>query len=97
LNITAHLDYSARSDVWAAGIIVLEALLGEHPFPTRVHKSFFALNSAILGGKHPSPPDGTEPEIREFVEACLQANPPLATLPAPSCKAAYSAPKATSL
>ncbi len=65
-------SYSWPADVWAVGIIVLEALLGEHPFPTTRHKTFVALMMAISQGSYPPPPDGTPPEIAAFVESSLR-------------------------
>jgi serine/threonine protein kinase len=68
-------EYSFSSDVWAVGIIVLEALLGEHPFPVEKHKNFVALFTAICSGKAPPPPEGTPSETAEFVTRCLNVDP----------------------
>ena len=65
-------EYTYTSDVWSVGVILLEALLGEHPFPPSKHKSFVALFTAISSGDYPPPPAGTEPEVAECVASCLR-------------------------
>ena len=66
-------EYNFVSDVWSLGIIVLEALLGEHPFPA---SNFMALFNAITKAQTPPPPDDTPPELAAFVSACLLADAP---------------------
>lgn len=65
-------EYTYTSDVWSVGVILLEALLGEHPFPTTKHKGFVALFNAISKGNFPPPPAGTPPELSACVEGCLR-------------------------
>ena len=67
--------YSFPSDVWSLGIILLEALLGEHPFPASRYKNFMALYTAISSGETPPPPDGTPGPAREFLGPCLLLEP----------------------
>ena len=65
-------EYTYTSDVWAAGVILLEALLGEHPFPTTRHKNFVALFTAISNGDCPPPPADTPPDLAAQVASCLR-------------------------
>ena len=67
--------YGYPSDVWALGVIVLEGLIGAHPFPQEKYKSFISLFTAIAGGSTPPPPEGTAPETCTFVSQCLQLEP----------------------
>ena len=46
-------EYGYPSDVWSLGVIVLEALLGAHPFPPGTYPSFIALYTAISSGSTP--------------------------------------------
>ena len=65
-------EYTYTSDVWSVGVIMLEALLGEHPFPPSRHKNFVALFNAISRGDCPPPPEGTPAELSSFVALCLR-------------------------
>ena len=65
-------EYTYTSDVWSVGVIILEALLGEHPFPPTRHKNFVALFNAISRGDCPPPPEGTPAELSSFVALCLR-------------------------
>ena len=40
-------EYGFASDVWSVGVIALESLLGEHPFPASKYKSFMSLFGAV--------------------------------------------------
>jgi hypothetical protein len=77
--------YNWSSDVWAVGVIVLEAITGTHPFGGRLE--MFALEKAICREAPPTPPAGTPAEIVEFVQLCLrkdaqgpQGRPPVRVL-----------------
>jgi len=63
-------EYSFSSDVWAVGVIVLEALIGAHPFAE--HKSFMSLFKAITSGTLPEAPGTTPKAARDLAAACLQ-------------------------
>ena len=60
-------EYNFVSDVWSLGIIVLEALLGEHLFGV----TFMALFNAITKAQTPPPPDDTPPELAALL--CVPA------------------------
>lgn len=63
------LRYGFAADVWAVGIITLEALTAEHPY--RGQKTFIALSTAMKDGPAPGPPEGTPPDVRDFIGRCL--------------------------
>ncbi|TVU45399.1 hypothetical protein EJB05_04886, partial [Eragrostis curvula] len=62
------------ADVWSLGITVLELLMGRYPLlPAGQKPTWAALMCAICFGELPALPDGVaSPELREFVNACLQ-------------------------
>ena len=60
--------YNLISDVWSVGIITLEALSGTHPYEG---KNFISISMAVSQSPSPTPPEGTPPEIAEFVRLCL--------------------------
>ena len=61
--------YGWTSDVWSVGVITLEALTSVHPFESA--RTFISLNLAICEKASPTPPEGTPPEICEFIALCL--------------------------
>ncbi|MCU0682825.1 MAG: serine/threonine protein kinase [Polyangiaceae bacterium] len=63
-----------RSDVWALGVILFEALSGQHPFEGR---SFAAIVTALAERDPPwaALPASTPPGLRRVLERCLQKNP----------------------
>lgn len=68
-------EYSYPSDVWAVGVIVLETLRGQHPYPPSQHRGFLSIFNAICRDAHPPPPEGTPSEVVEAVDACLSKEP----------------------
>ena len=62
--------YSYVSDVWSAGLVVLEAVLGKMPYPT--FPTFMALFSAICNEPAPTTPADSPAPLRDFVAACLR-------------------------
>jgi len=69
-------EYGFTSDVWSLGVIVLEALLGSHPFEHEGKAAnFMTLYSLISSGTTPPPPEGTPPELADFVEQALHVDP----------------------
>jgi len=63
------LRYEFTADVWAVGIMVVEALAAEHPY--REQRTFIALSSTIRDGPSPCPPKGTPSDVCGFVGRCL--------------------------
>jgi len=66
--------YSYPSDVWSVGVVLLEMLLGLHPY-TSTATSFVAIFKAICDAAPPPPPEGTPAEQAMLVEQCLQQDP----------------------
>jgi serine/threonine protein kinase len=62
--------YSYPSDVWAVGVITLEALTGHHPFEGI--KQFLSLQAAICEQPSPRAPVGAPAGLIEFVAGCLR-------------------------
>ena len=68
-------EYGFASDVWSVGVIALESLLGEHPFPASKYKSFMSLFGAVTKGELPKPPEGTPEPLCTFLLQCLRVKP----------------------
>lgn len=62
--------YDGKADVWCCGLLVVEALSGAPPFAGA--RTFIEQVHAITSGALPTPPDGTSPEAKAFVAACLR-------------------------
>ncbi|KAK1615803.1 hypothetical protein QYE76_021320 [Lolium multiflorum] len=77
-NAQAGPRGACAADVWSLGLTVLELFLGHRPFlPHEDRPSWKMLKEAICQGDTPSVPDSaaSSPELRGFVEACLQKDP----------------------
>jgi len=66
--------YSYAADIWSFGLIVLEMLKGEYPYPAA--DNYFKLLSQIMDQPAPGVPEGTfSDELAEFVGVCLDKDP----------------------
>jgi serine/threonine protein kinase len=64
-------EYSYASDVWSLGLIVLESVMGEFPYPDNgvvIH-----LMKTVVEGP-PEIPKDLSPDLRSFCEQCLRTN-----------------------
>ena len=68
-------EYNFTADIWSVGVILLEALLKEHPFPPSKYQGFLALFKAISSGQTPPPPKDTPAELVDALNSCLQVEP----------------------
>lgn len=70
-------EYSYPSDIWSFGLIMLELILGEYPYPNGAHY-FTNLHNIIEGDVPTVPADaGLSAELRELVASCLHKQPAL--------------------
>lgn len=65
--------YSYASDVWSFGLMVLEALLGQSPYPPA--SSFMGMVSLVVHGPPPEPPASSSAALGDFLSACLDKQP----------------------
>jgi len=66
-------QYSYSADIWSFGLIMLELLLGQYPYPAA--DNYFKLLSQIMDADPPSVPEGVySDELAEFVGICLEKN-----------------------
>ncbi len=63
--------YSFPSDVWAVGVITLEALAGTHPY-AGIKGGYMSVMAAVCNQPSPPPPEGSPPEVIDFVAATLR-------------------------
>jgi WD40 repeat protein len=56
------------ADVWALGIILHEALCGQHPVPAEARAKLYEI---VTSGRPFAPPDGVDEPVAELVTACL--------------------------
>lgn len=66
-------SYNYVSDVWSAGVVVLECVTGRSPFGKS--KSFMALMLAICESAPPEVPEEHPEPLRQFVAHCLRKAP----------------------
>ncbi|GJN18421.1 hypothetical protein PR202_gb05583 [Eleusine coracana subsp. coracana] len=67
---------AAAADVWGLGVTVLELFTGRRAFlPAAERPQYADLRRAICDGEVPAVPEGSSPELRGFVAACLQKDP----------------------
>lgn len=70
-------SYSYPGDIWSLGLVVIEMATGEYPYPPL--KGFIELFQFIKMNPAPLLPAnaGFSPEMRDFVERCMQKDPAL--------------------
>ncbi|KAL6759888.1 kinase-like domain-containing protein [Haematococcus lacustris] len=71
-----HEAISPKNDIWALGIMVLEALTGEHPFTSQCGRGGNLLHSIAYHTRLPLPAS-VSPAARSFLGSCLQRDPAL--------------------
>eukprot|EP01138_Halocafeteria_seosinensis_P009865 gb/GECG01010076.1/.p1 GENE.gb/GECG01010076.1/~~gb/GECG01010076.1/.p1 ORF type:complete len:383 (+),score=55.95 gb/GECG01010076.1/:1-1149(+) len=71
----ATMPYDYSSDIWSLGLVLLEALTGQYPYPES--SSTIGYVSIVMDGEVPIPPkDGTHSDnFVEFTKMCLQKDP----------------------
>jgi len=67
------LAATARSDVYAAALLLLECLTGSHPLPSGLHD--YELRSGLVGGLAGHVPKGWPADLRRVLQAALAADP----------------------
>lgn len=76
----AHGTYTTSADVWSAGIVLIECILGCHPFQAHA-TSQIGLLLSVAEGESPSaaldsyPPSAVSPVLRSFIDACTTRRP----------------------
>ena len=68
-------EYSYPSDIWSLGLIMLELIMGEYPYPNSTN--YFQLLHTITDGDVPKVPEdaGLSDDLRDFVSKCLSKDP----------------------
>jgi len=68
-------EYSFPSDIWSFGLIMLELIMGQYPYPNATN--YFQLLSNIMDGEVPKVPEEVDlsKELRDFVSLCLSKEP----------------------
>ena len=65
--------YSWEADFWGLGITLIVAVTGEHPY--NVTNGLWLLMKDILESPQPALNESFDPDLRDFVHACLNATP----------------------
>ncbi|GBG34291.1 Mitogen-activated protein kinase kinase 3 [Hondaea fermentalgiana] len=66
--------YSYASDIWSLGLVILECLLGEFPYPDC--NTYIDMVQTILEAPIPLPPANRfSPEFSDFIQCCLHKDP----------------------
>lgn len=68
-------EYSYPSDIWSFGLIMLELIVGEYPYPNATN--YFQLLNNIIEGEVPCVPStyALSADLVDFVKACLSKEP----------------------
>mmetsp|Transcript_4035 Transcript_4035/g.11880 ORF Transcript_4035/g.11880 Transcript_4035/m.11880 type:complete len:344 (+) Transcript_4035:105-1136(+) len=65
--------YSYASDIWSAGLSLLECATGAYPYPEE--ETCIGMAQTILEAEVPTPPSGASSEFSEFIAHCLDKDP----------------------
>eukprot|EP00347_Sterkiella_histriomuscorum_P002098 403369481 len=67
--------YSAKGDIWSLGIVLVEMISGEFPYPET--RDFLEMHNLIANKPSPNVPNSANftPELRDFIEKCLIKDP----------------------
>ena len=65
--------YSWEADFWGLGISLIVAVTGVHPYD--IENGLWVLMSDILESPQPELNESFDPDLRDFVHACLNAPP----------------------
>ena len=65
--------YSWEADFWGLGITLIIAVTGSHPYD--IENGLWVLMKDILESPQPSLNESFDPDLRDFVRACLNAAP----------------------
>lgn len=67
--------YSFEGDIWSLGIVLVELMTGSYPYVES--KGFLEMLEQIKEDESPNVPNNGHfsPELREFIEICLQKDP----------------------
>ena len=66
--------YSYPGDIWALGIIMVEAATGKYPYPTSANY-IEMLNHIKTTNTKDLIPEGLSPEFKDFLTNCLEKDP----------------------
>ncbi|ORX41100.1 kinase-like domain-containing protein [Kockovaella imperatae] len=67
--------YTVSSDVWSAGLSIVELARGCYPYPPETFANVFAQLTAIVHGAAPRLPKGYSEDAHDFVAKCLTKDP----------------------
>ena len=68
-------NYSAKGDIWSLGIVIVEMMSGEFPYPET--RDFLEMHNLIANKDSPNVPDNGNfsVELRDFIDLCLIKSP----------------------
>jgi len=69
----SSIPYSYASDIWSAGLSLLECATGAYPYPEE--ETCIGMAQTILEAEAPTPPSGASSEFSEFIAHCLDKDP----------------------
>lgn len=65
-------SYSYAADIWSLGLTIMTCVLGKFPYSER---SYWGLLNEIKDRPPPQLPATASPEMRDFIEQCLNKDP----------------------
>ena len=71
-EIIKSSEYDCKVDIWSLGISIIEMLTGNPPYANETIRKVFSLIRA--NGKPPMPTDKLDPELKIFLDQCLQVD-----------------------